>query len=246
MAPVLDLHEIWTAYGKSVVHRGVSVKVDPGEVVVVLGANGAGKSTLLRAIAGLMQPMRGKVMFNGRDVTALSADQRSRAGIVLVPEGRRIFGHLTVLDNLMLGAYSRRDRDVVENDRNEMLSMFPILESKLNQRGGELSGGQQQMLAIARGLMGRPTMLLLDEPSLGLAPLVVEQLVPTIERISVEFGTGVLLVEQNAGLAMAVADRGYLMDVGNIVAEGDIDELAASDLVRETFLGPEWSSESST
>jgi len=234
---LLDVEEVWTAYGPIVVNRGVSIEVDEGEIVTIIGSNGAGKSTLLKTIAGLMRPKSGTIRLSDENVTGIYADGIARRGAVLVPEGRRIFPDLTVRDNLRLGGYSRTDADGVESDIAAMESFFPILAEKRDAKGSTLSGGQQQMLAIARGLMAKPKILILDEPSLGLAPIVVHEVRSIILSVRDRFGAAVLLVEQNAALALAVADRGYIMQNGRIVAAGAIEELRSLDLVRETYLG---------
>jgi len=234
---LLDVEEVWTAYGPIVVNRGVSIEVDEGEIVTIIGSNGAGKSTLLKTIAGLMRPKSGTIRLSDENVTGIYADGIARRGAVLVPEGRRIFPDLTVRDNLRLGGYSRTDADGVESDIAAMESFFPILAEKRDAKGSTLSGGQQQMLAIARGLMAKPKILILDEPSLGLAPIVVREVRSIILSVRDRFGAAVLLVEQNAALALAVADRGYIMQNGRIVAAGAIEELRSLDLVRETYLG---------
>ncbi|MBV8417989.1 MAG: ABC transporter ATP-binding protein, partial [Verrucomicrobia bacterium] len=208
---LLQVEHLRTAYGVVVVHRDVSLTVDQDEIVTILGPNGAGKSTLLRAISGLLRPKNGLIRFDGKDVTGLPADRMAGIGVVMVPEGRRIFPDLTVLENLRLGAYCRRDGDAIEADIRLMESYFDVLSTKRNAKGGELSGGQQQMLAIARGLMARPRVLLLDEPSLGLSPMLIKQVRSVINDVRTKFSAAVLLVEQNAGLALAVADRGYLL-----------------------------------
>ena len=210
---------------------------EEGEIVTILGPNGVGKTTLLRSVAGLLPPSAGSILYQGGEVTAETADQRANRGIVMVPEGRRIFSSLTVRENLRLGAYARKDRDAVEADVERMEAYFPILAERRHAKGGQLSGGQQQMLAIARGLMARPRVLLLDEPSLGLSPLLVKELREVILEVRNRFEAAVLLVEQNAGLAFAVADRGYLMNSGRIVASGSIHELRDTRLVRELYLG---------
>jgi branched-chain amino acid transport system ATP-binding protein len=233
----LDVHDLHTGYGRIVVNRGVSLSVEEGEIVTILGPNGAGKSTLLRAIAGLLRPTGGSIHFRGEDVTAQPADKIARRGIVMVPEGRRIFASLSVSDNLRLGSYMRQDRDGVEADVARMEVYFPILAERRHTKGGELSGGQQQMLAIARGLMSRPSVLLLDEPSLGLSPLFVKEVRKVILEVRSHFSAAVLLVEQNMGLALAVAERGYLMNSGKIVASGSIKELGDTRLVQESYLG---------
>ena len=234
---LLDVEDVWTAYGPIVVNRGVSIGVDEGEIVTIIGSNGAGKSTLLKTIAGLMRPKSGTIRLSDENVTGIYADGIARRGAVLVPEGRRIFPDLTVRDNLRLGGYSRADADGVESDIAAMESFFPILAEKRGAKGSALSGGQQQMLAIARGLMAKPKILILDEPSLGLAPIIVHEVRSIILSVRNRFGAAVLLVEQNAALALAVADRGYIMQNGRIVAAGAIEELRSLDLVRETYLG---------
>jgi branched-chain amino acid transport system ATP-binding protein len=234
---LLEVEDVWTAYGPIVVNRGVSIEVDEGEIVTIIGSNGAGKSTLLKTIAGLMRPKSGAIRLSNENVTGIYADGIARRGAVLVPEGRRIFPDLTVRDNLRLGGYSRTDADGVESDIAAMESFFPILAEKRDAKGSALSGGQQQMLAIARGLMAKPKILILDEPSLGLAPIIVHEVRSIILSVRDRFGAAVLLVEQNAALALAVVDRGYIMQNGRIVAAGAIEELRSLDLVRETYLG---------
>ena len=234
---LLAIDDLHTAYGPIVVNRGVSLTVGDGEIVTILGPNGAGKSTLLRAIAGLLRPRRGSILLDGENVAGQPADRIANRGVVLVPEGRRIFAPITVRDNLRLGAYARKDRQAVEADIERMEAYFPVLAQKRTAKGGELSGGQQQMLAIARGLMSRPRVLLLDEPSLGLSPLMVKEVRGVIREVRSTFGAAVLLVEQNAGLALAVAERGYLMNNGQIAASGSIDELRDMRLMQELYLG---------
>ena len=203
----------------------------------MLGPNGAGKSTLLSAIAGLIRPLRGQIDYQGQNIAGWTADRAAKAGISLVPEGRRIFQGMTVRDNLELGAYVQSDRSKVEEDLERVLDYFPILRERLDSQGSDLSGGQQQMLAIARGLMARPTLMLLDEPSLGLSPVLVKDLQAIIVGLREQFGASVLLVEQNASLALAVARRGYLMQTGSIAAEGLLDEMRETGLMRELYLG---------
>jgi branched-chain amino acid transport system ATP-binding protein len=234
---LLEVKDVWTAYGPIVVNRGVSIEVDKGEIVTIIGSNGAGKSTLLKTIAGLKRPKSGTIRLLDNDVTGIYADGIARRGAVLVPEGRRIFSDLTVRDNLRLGGYCRTDSDGAERDIAVMESVFPILAEKRDEKGSALSGGQQQMLAIARGLMAKPKILILDEPSLGLAPIIVREVRSIILSARSQFGAAVLLVEQNATLALAVADRGYIMQNGRIVAAGGIEDLRSLDLVRETYLG---------
>ena len=234
---LLAVSDVVTGYGPTIVNRGVSLTLGAGEIVTILGPNGAGKSTLLKAIAGLIRPRAGSISFDGTDVTGLAADVMARRGVVLVPEGRKIFVEMSVEENLRLGAYARRDDAAVEADFETMLAFFPILATKRRDKGGSLSGGQQQMLAIARGLMTRPRVLLLDEPSLGLSPLLVKEIKAIILGIGERFGAAVLLVEQNAGLALSVASRGYLMQNGRIVVSGAIAELRDMSLMRELYLG---------
>ncbi|KQU93237.1 ABC transporter ATP-binding protein [Mesorhizobium sp. Root695] len=234
---LLDVSDIVTGYGPSIVNRGISLTLGEGEIVTILGPNGAGKSTLLKAIAGLIRPRAGSIAFDGAEVTGLAADVMARRGVVLVPEGRKIFVDMTVEENLRLGAYARRDDAAVEADFETMLAFFPILATKRRDKGGSLSGGQQQMLAIGRGLMTRPRVLLLDEPSLGLSPLLVKEIKAIILGIGERFGASVLLVEQNAGLALSVASRGYLMQNGRIAVSGAIAELRDMSLMRELYLG---------
>jgi len=234
---LLTISDITTGYGPTIVNRGVSLTLAAREIVTVLGPNGAGKSTLLRTLAGLVKPRSGSVIFDGDDVTGQAPDVMAKRGMVLVPEGRRIFTDMTVEENLRLGAYTRRDAEAIDADVKIMESFFPILAVKRRDKGGSLSGGQQQMLAIARGLMARPRILLLDEPSLGLSPLLVKEIQAIILGIGERFGASVLLVEQNAGLALSVASRGYLMQNGRIATSGPIEELRDMSLMRELYLG---------
>ena len=234
---LLQVEHLRTAYGAVVVNRDVSLTVEHHEIVTILGPNGAGKSTLLRAISGLLRPKNGTIRLDGKEVTDLPADRMAALGVVMVPEGRRIFSDLTVQENLRLGAYCRKDRDAVDDDIQRMESYFRVLATKRDAKGGELSGGQQQMLAIARGLMARPRVLLLDEPSLGLSPLLIKELRSVILDVRTKFSATVLLVEQNAGLALAVAERGYLLQHGQVVASGPIAELRDNRLMHELYLG---------
>ncbi len=234
---LLQVEHLRTAYGPVVVNRDVSLTVDQHEIVTILGPNGAGKSTLLRAISGLLRPKKGSIRFDGQNVGGVPADRMASLGVVMVPEGRRVFPDLTVHENLRLGAYCRRDHEAVEADITLMESYFNILATKRSAKGSELSGGQQQMLAIARGLMARPRILLLDEPSLGLSPLLIREVRSVIMDVRTKFSAAVLLVEQNAGLALAVAERGYLLQHGEIVASGPIAELRDNRLMHELYLG---------
>ena len=234
---LLQISGLHTAYGRTRVHRGIELHLEEGEIVVILGPNGAGKSTLLSAIAGLIKPTDGSIEYQGRDIAGWSADRAAAVGINLVPEGRRIFSGMTVRDNLDLGAYVQTDRATIAQDFDRVLDYFPILRDRLDSQGSDLSGGQQQMLAIARGLMARPTLILLDEPSLGLSPVLVRDLEAIILGLREQFGASVLLVEQNASLALAVAKRGYLMQTGTIAAEGLLAEMRDTGVMRELYLG---------
>ena len=234
---LLEVEGLRTAYGAVAVNRDVSLTVGRNEIVTILGPNGAGKSTILRAISGLLRPKSGAIRWSGREIAGMPADRVAALGVVMVPEGRRIFADLTVRENLRLGAYGRRDRAEVEADLRRMESYFEILASRAGAKGGALSGGQQQMLAIARGLMARPRLLLLDEPTLGLSPRLVKELLVVIRDVRETFGAAVLLVEQNAGLALTVAERGYLLQNGQVVASGPIAALRDDRLMRELYLG---------
>jgi branched-chain amino acid transport system ATP-binding protein len=231
---LLDVVDLSAGYGPVQVLNGISLHVAPGEVVVVLGANGAGKTTTMRAVSGTI-PRRGTIRFEGRDITRSSPDAIVRAGIAQVPQGRGTFPELTVEDNLRIGAYTRRDAS--DEDLERWYATFPRLEERRTQKAGSLSGGEQQMLAIARALMSRPRLLLCDEPSLGLAPLITAELFATIARLNEEEGLSVLLVEQNANLAVKVAHRVYLLETGTIVASGTPEEITADDGIRKAYLG---------
>ena len=233
---MLDLADVHTFYGNIRALRGISLAVAPGEIVTLIGANGAGKTTTLRTILGLVRPRRGSVSFNGRRVDSLATDRIVRLGIAQSPEGRRIFPRMSVLENLELGAFARRDRDGIAPDLERVLSLFPRLRERLTQKGGTLSGGEQQMLAISRALMARPELLLLDEPSMGLSPILVETIFRIIQDINRQ-GTTILLVEQNARMALRVAHRGYVIQTGRIVLHDAAAALLRSDLVRKTYLG---------
>ena len=236
--PLLELKNISSSYGSVEALRGVTLHVDAGEVVTLLGANGAGKSTTLRTISGLIRPTSGEIHFEGNRIDLLSPEQIVRLGIAHVPEGRRIFPGLTVRENIMLGATSRGKlpRKTMSDDVEEMFGIFPDIKRFENALGWTLSGGQQQMLAVARGLMARPKLLLLDEPSLGLAPVIVQQLFATIREIHA-LGTTILLVEQNAHMALSVAARGYVLETGNLKVEGTTSQLLDNEEVRAAYLG---------
>ena len=205
-------------------------------MVCLIGANGAGKSTTLMTTSGIHTPAEGSIHFDGEDITTMSAEERVTLGISQVPEGRLIFSEMSVLENLELGAYARNDKQGVRDDLDKILQFFPVLRDRQKQRGGSLSGGEQQMLAIGRALMSKPKLLLLDEPSLGLAPLIVKQIFEIIEQINAE-GTTILLVEQNAQIALQVTDRGYVMETGEITIEGTSADLLADERVRQAYLG---------
>jgi ABC-type branched-subunit amino acid transport system ATPase component len=232
-APYLQVGRLAAGYGAEPVLKGVELQVRERELVAVLGANGAGKSTLMRAISGLLRPVQGGIGFGGEDITRLPAHKVAGRGLVLVPEGRQVFPELSVLHNLELGAFLRKD--AMAHDIETMLERFPRLRERLHQRAGLLSGGEQQMLAIARGLMGRPKMLLLDEPSLGLAPAVINDLFAALDRLRAESAT-ILLVDQMAGLALALADRAYVIEGGRIVASGAAHEIAADGSLEKAYL----------
>jgi branched-chain amino acid transport system ATP-binding protein len=232
---MLEVSELHAGYGPVEVLRGVNLTVAAGEVVVVLGANGAGKTTTMRAVSGMM-PRRGQVRFEGKDITNASADEIVRLGMAHVPQGRGTFIDLTVEDNLRAGAYVRKDRDL-SLDFDRWFEVFPRLGERRTQRAGSLSGGEQQMLAIARALMSRPRLLLCDEPSLGLAPIVVQELFRVLGRLNKEDGISILLVEQNANLALDIADRVYLLETGEIIATGNADEMRGNESVRKAYLG---------
>ncbi|HYB55702.1 MAG TPA: ABC transporter ATP-binding protein [Alphaproteobacteria bacterium] len=236
--PLLELDKLVAVYGKVEALKGLSLKVEQGEIVTLLGANGAGKSTTLRAISGLMRPASGSIAVNGRSITGLSPDAIVKLGVAHVPEGRRVFPGLTVRENIMLGGSNRRraSRAELEADAESMFAIFPEIEPFADALGWTLSGGQQQMVAIARGLMSRPKLLLLDEPSLGLAPLIVQQVYKVIAEIRRQ-GTTVLLVEQNAHMALSVADRGYVLETGRLVTEGRPEALWDNDEIRAAYLG---------
>src|SRR5262245_35158439 len=233
---MLELADIHTYYGSIRALRGVSLSVASGEIVTLIGANGAGKTTALRTILGTVRPRRGTVTFDGQRVDALPTDRIVRLGIAQSPEGRRIFPRMSVLENLELGAFARKDREAIAPDLERVFTLFPRLRERTTQQGGTLSGGEQQMLAIGRALMARPTLLLLDEPSMGLSPILVDTIFRVIEDINRQ-GTTILLVEQNARMALRVAHRGYVMQTGRLVMEDTAAALLRSDLVRKTYLG---------
>ena len=234
---MLELRGVNVFYGAVQALREVSLRVDEGEIVTLIGANGAGKSTTLMAISGIVPPRRGEILFAGRPIHGLAPDRIVRLGLCQVPEGRRIFPELTVAENLDMGAFLRRDRQGIERDRQELYELFPILHQRRLQPGGNLSGGEQQMLAISRALMARPRLLLLDEPSMGLAPLVTRQIFEIITTITRERNTTVFLVEQNANLALQTADRGYVLENGRIALQGQAEALLNDENVQKAYLG---------
>lgn len=235
--PLLAASNIETYYGPIMAIRGVSFSVPEGSIVTILGANGAGKTTILKTISGAMDPQKGTVTFRGRPIQGLDPDRVARLGLSHVPEGREVFPLLSVRDNLMMGAYTRKDGDAVARDLETVYGYFPVLRARAHQRAGQLSGGEQQMLAISRALMAAPAMMLLDEPSLGLAPKLVKEIFDIIVRINRERGVTVLLVEQNANMALHIADYGYVLEVGRIVLEDTCARLLEKEDIKEFYLG---------
>ena len=232
---MLEVEDLHVSYGAIQVLKGISFSVAQGEIVTLLGANGAGKTTTLKTISGLLKPRRGNIDLAGKAIAGLEPHEIVRLGVAHVPEGRKIFPRLTVLENLKTGAYSRRTSSI-GGDLDHVFTLFPRLKERRRQIAGTLSGGEQQMLAIGRGLMARPKLLLLDEPSMGLAPIVVEQIFDTVQSINRE-GVTILLVEQNAAIALAVSHRGYVLETGSILLEGRAGDLTNNDLVRQAYLG---------
>ena len=233
---LLELADLHTYYGNIRALKGISMRVSRGEIVTLIGSNGAGKTTTLKTIIGTLRPLKGTITFDGQRIEGMPTDRRVRLGIAQSPEGRRIFPRMTVLENLELGAFARTDRETISQDLERVLGIFPRLRERLSQKGGTLSGGEQQMLAIGRALMARPTVLLLDEPSMGLSPILVETIFQIVQDINRQ-GTTILLVEQNARMALRVAHRGYVIQTGRIVLSGTGPELLRSDVVRKTYLG---------
>jgi len=234
--PVLELKDVHTYYGSIHALKGISIEVHEGEVVTLLGANGAGKSTTLRSINGLNRPRQGSIRFEGRDITSVPAHSIVKRGIAQSPEGRRLFPRMTVVENLEMGAFQRNDRAGIREDMDHVFELFPRLQERRDQKAGTMSGGEQQMCAIGRALMARPKLLLLDEPSLGLAPIFVERIFDIIRQINDE-GTSILLVEQNALMALDAARRGYVLETGRIVLADDAQKLKTNEEVRKTYLG---------
>jgi branched-chain amino acid transport system ATP-binding protein len=234
---VLEVNNIETYYGPIMAIRGISFKVERGKIVTILGANGAGKTTILKTVSGVMDPQKGTVSFEGRAIQGMDPDRVMRLGLSHVPEGREVFPFLSVRENLNMGAYARKDPDGVAKDLDMVYDYFPVLKARAEQRAGQLSGGEQQMLAISRALMARPRMMLLDEPSLGLSPKLVKDIFEIIGRINKEQGVTVLLVEQNANMALHLADYGYVLEVGRIVMEDTCERLLEKEDIKEFYLG---------
>jgi branched-chain amino acid transport system ATP-binding protein len=235
--PILELKDVYSSYGSIKALKGISLKVYKGEIVAIIGANGAGKSTTLMTTCCVIPIDQGEIWYNGKPIHGTSAEALPKDGLCQVPEGRRIFPRLTVDENLTLGGFYRNDKEKIEADRQRMYELFPILRDRHKQHGGTLSGGEQQMLAIARALMGRPRVLLLDEPSLGLAPLIVQKIFEIIADVNKTEGTTILLVEQNANLALQTASRGYVLETGNITLEDEAQKLLANPEIRKAYLG---------
>jgi branched-chain amino acid transport system ATP-binding protein len=235
---ILELNDVHTYYGAIHALKGVSLNVGEGEIVTLLGANGAGKSTTLRSINGLNRPREGSIQFQGKDITQTAAHDIVKRGIAQSPEGRKLFPRMSVTENLEMGAFQRSDKAGIREDMDRVFTLFPRLAERKNQKAGTMSGGEQQMCAIGRALMARPKLLLLDEPSMGLAPILVEKIFEIVKEIN-EQGTPILLVEQNALMALDAADRGYVLETGKIALEGPAKELRSNEQVRRTYLGEE-------
>ncbi len=233
---LLEIDAIHVFYDQIEALKGISLTVEQGSIVTLVGGNGAGKSTTLRAVSGLLHPRQGEIRFDGRALAGLGAHEIAATGLRQVPEGRRVFGRLSVAENLEMGAFTRRDRRGIEQDKQRMLDLFPRLRERVRQLAGTLSGGEQQMLAAARALMGRPRLLLMDEPSMGLAPMLVAQVFETIRRINAE-GVTILLVEQNAPMALSIAHHGYVLESGRIVLDGLGPDLLGDERVQRAYLG---------
>ena len=235
--PILELRNVHAGYGKIKALKGISLKVFSGEIVAIIGANGAGKSTTLMTICGIVPVEDGDIRYNGQSILATSAEKLPVMGLCQVPEGRRIFPRLSVRENLVLGAFYRRDHDVIEQDMERVFSFFPVLKERYTQLGGTLSGGEQQMLAIGRALMSRPKLLLLDEPSLGLAPMIVQKIFEIIKNVNESEGVTILLVEQNANLALQASKRGYVLETGSVTMEDEAKKLLHNKEIRKAYLG---------
>jgi branched-chain amino acid transport system ATP-binding protein len=236
VSPLLEIRDLQVAYGGIHAVKGIDLHIAPGELVALIGSNGAGKTTTLKTLAGLIQPVNGQILYDGRSLHNVATHQRVSVGMALVPEGRGVFARLTVQENLLMGAYSRKDDNEITADLARMYVLFPRLGERKSQLAGTLSGGEQQMVAMARALMCRPRLLMLDEPSMGLAPMMVQKIFDTIREIA-SLGMSILLVEQNARLALQVAQRGYVMESGAITLSGEAGELLGSDAVQRAYLG---------
>ncbi len=236
-APILELRDVHTSYGNIKALKGINLAVYPGEIVSIIGANGAGKSTTLMSICGIIPLRQGEIHYNGKAIQGKPPDLLPPLGLCQVPEGRRIFPRLSVEDTLEMGAFFRKDKDAIAQDRDHVFDLFPVLKDRRSQHGGTLSGGEQQMLAIGRALMSRPKLLLLDEPSLGLAPLIVQKIFEIINEINRKDGTTILLVEQNANIALQTAQRGYVLETGAIIMEDDASRLLKNPEIRKAYLG---------
>ncbi|MDA3940041.1 MAG: ABC transporter ATP-binding protein [Spirochaetia bacterium] len=234
---MLKIEGIQTFYGNIQALHDVSIEINEGEIITLIGANGAGKSTTLMSISGVEQARHGKIIFEGQDITHMDPDKIVQLGIIQVPEGRRIFPFLTVAENLDMGAFLRNNKEEIKRDIDYVYSLFPLLKERRSQAGGTLSGGEQQMLAISRALMAKPKLLLLDEPSLGLAPIIVQQIMNIIKKINTEQKTTIFLVEQNANLALKLADRGYVMETGKVTLNDTAKNLRENDAVKKAYLG---------
>lgn len=234
---MLELKNLQTFYGNIQALKDVSIEISEGEIITLIGANGAGKTTTLMSVCGIVPPRSGNILFMGKPIHDLSPNQIVSLGISQVPEGRRIFPYLTVMENLDMGAFLRTDKDGIKQDMEYIFELFPILAERRHQAGGTLSGGEQQMLAISRALMARPMLLLMDEPSLGLAPLIVKQIFEIIRKVNTENNTTIFLVEQNANLALKVAHRGYVMETGRITLADSAEKLLADEKVKKAYLG---------
>lgn len=235
---MLKVSDLNTSYGKIHAIRGISFEVHKGEIVTLIGANGAGKSTTLKTISGMLAPTSGSILFNGEEIAGMPAHKVTAQHIIHVPEGRRIFAQMTVRENLEMGAFLRKDKDGIAKDLEDVYELFPRLKERLGQKGGTLSGGEQQMLAIGRAMMSKPDLLMLDEPSMGLAPVVVETIFDIIKELNKQ-GITILLVEQNANVALSIADRGYVLETGKIKLTGTGAELLQDESVRKAYLGEE-------
>lgn len=233
---MLEVKGLEVSYGAIKALKGVSFSVEQGEIISLIGSNGAGKTTTLHSLSGIIRKAAGSVLFNGHDISSMSADRIVRLGLVQVPEGRRVFANMSVRENLELGAFTRNDRDAIRQDMDRVFSLFPRLKERSRQEAATLSGGEQQMLAMGRSLMSRPSLLLLDEPSMGLAPILVDEIFRIIQQINRE-GTTILLVEQNAYKALAIANRAYILETGMVTMEGPAQDLIANDAVKSAYLG---------